>query len=390
MRVIEIELDQIKVEERRRRDLGNLDALAESIKRVGLLKPITVDRTKITDPKLYRLFAGERRRRAALMLGWKTIPAHVMDRLTDERMRDIELEENENRIQSGRMEVEQQPMKVIDVPINNIHIGDRHRRDMGDMETLAANIREMGLLQPIGIDEYFNLVYGMRRLEACENLGWKRIPCIVVKLKSILAGEWAENEMRKQFTPTERAAIGRAIEEELGNRQGQRTDLGPIAPKSKGRTADIAATRAGFADRKSYERAQTVVERGAPELIVAMDKGEIKIDAAAKIATQPKADQKRIVAMPIDERREVVRQIRKTKASREADERRARDILIFRGLYDALKLAGAFHEDAKETWAGMWRVSAYDFGDHLTRAREAMARIDKERPNEPQKPTKVS
>ena len=44
----------------------------------------------------------------------------------------------------------------------------------------------------------------------------------------------------------ERAAIGAAIEAELGNRKGERTDLGPIDPKSKGRTADIAATRAGF------------------------------------------------------------------------------------------------------------------------------------------------
>lgn len=93
-------------------------------------------------------------------------------------------------------------MKIIDVPIGKIRIGDRHRRDMGDMDALAANIREMGLLQPIGIDEFFSLIYGMRRLEACESLGWKHIPCVVVKLKSMIAGEYAENEFRKQFTPT--------------------------------------------------------------------------------------------------------------------------------------------------------------------------------------------
>lgn len=282
-------------------------------------------------------------------------------------------------------------MKVIDVPIDNIHIGERHRQDMGDMDAFTANIREMGLLQPIGVDEYYNLIYGARRLEACADLGWKKIPCVVVKLQSVLAGEWAENEMRKQFTPSERAAIGKAVEEELGNRKGMRTDLGPIAPTSdKGRTADLAAHRAGFTDRKTYERAKTVADRGTPELIAAMDKGEIKIDAAAKIATQPKTDQKRIVKMPKDERREVVRQIRKTKADKEADERRARDIRLFMGLYHAVKLVGDFREAPKETWAGLWRVSAYDFADHLDRALEYLPRLKKEHPNETKRPVKVS
>ena len=133
--------------------------------------------------------------------------------------------------------------------------------------------------------------------------------------------------MRKQFRPTERTAIGRAIEEELGNRRGQRTDIAAIAAKSDaGRTVDLAAKRAGFKSAESFKRAKTVVDRGIPELKAAIDMGDIKIDAAAKIATQPKADQKRIVNMPKDQQREVVRQIRKTKADKEANERRARDV----------------------------------------------------------------
>lgn len=286
-------------------------------------------------------------------------------------------------------------MKVIDVPIDNIHVGDRHRRDMGDMEALTANIREMGLLQPIGIDEFFNLVYGARRLEACEDLGWKKIPCVVVKLQSILAGEWAENEMRKQFTPSERAAIGKAVEEELGNRRGENLKKENREPAiagtlPKGESIDLAAKRAGFKSAESFDRAKTVVERGTPELIAAMDKGDIKIDAAAKIASQPKAEQKRIVNMPKDEQREVVRQIRQTKADKEADERRARDIRLFMGLYHAVKLIGDFREEPKETWAGLWRVSAYDFAEHLERALEYLPRLKKEHPNETKRPIKVS
>ncbi len=36
------------------------------------------------------------------------------------------------------------------LPISQIKIGDRHRKDMGDLRDLAASI-ESGLLQPIGV-----------------------------------------------------------------------------------------------------------------------------------------------------------------------------------------------------------------------------------------------
>jgi hypothetical protein len=224
-----------------------------------------------------------------------------------------------------------------------------------------------------------------------KSLGWKKIPCVVVKLKSIVAGEWAENEMRKQFTTTERTAIGKAVEEVLKDRRGKREVPENFPDLSKGQeTRDFAAKQAGFKNPRTYEQAKKVVDFGTPELVEAMDKGDIKIDAAAKIASQPKADQVRIVQMPKDEQREVVRQIRKTKADKEADERRARDIRLFMGLYHAVKLIGDFREEPKATWEGLWRVSAYDFADHLNRALEYLPRLKKEHPNETKRPSKVS
>jgi hypothetical protein len=85
-----------------------------------------------------------------------------------------------------------------------------------DSQAVTAHL---GLLQPIGVDAYYQLIFNARRLEACADiLGWKRIPCIVLKLESVLAGEYAENEFRKQLTTSERTAIRRAVEAELGNR----------------------------------------------------------------------------------------------------------------------------------------------------------------------------
>jgi ParB-like chromosome segregation protein Spo0J len=260
------------------------------------------------------------------------------------------------------------------------------------MLIIAANIREMGLLQPIGIDRYYQLIFGARRLYACgEILKWTHIPCVVLELESALAGEFAENEFRKQFTASERAAIGRAIEEELGSRKGQRTDLAANAAKlPEGKTADLAAKRAGFKSAETFERAKTVTDRGTSELVQAMDTGKISISAAAAIASQPKAEQQRIVQMPKDQQREIVRNIKKTKADREADERHARDLRQFRGLNDAVRFIADFSEDPRETWAGLSRVYVVDFTPRLDRAIECLMRIRRAHPNEPRKPEIVA
>ena len=278
--------------------------------------------------------------------------------------------------------------RLEDVPIEKIKLGDRHRDDLGDIDTLAESIRDVGLLQPIGVDPYYTLIFGERRLVACEQLGWETVPCIVLSLESILAGEYAENEFRKQFTPSERAAIGKAIEAELGTKERRgNPQFSAIAEDSpKGNSVDIAAKRAGFKSAETYERAQKVVELGAPELVQAMDAGDLSISAAAAIASQPKADQAAIVAMPKDERATVVRQIRETRADREADERHARDLRVFRQLHDCVEFVARFSEDSKETWAGLSRVAADTFSENLPRAIQCLVRLDKAHPNEPRKP----
>jgi len=65
--------------------------------------------------------------------------------------------------------------------IADITVGKRHRRDLGDIETLAKSIAATGLLHPITVDATSNLLAGARRLAACKQLGWSEIPVRVVR-----------------------------------------------------------------------------------------------------------------------------------------------------------------------------------------------------------------
>ena len=85
-----ISIKDIKVSRRlRRTDEGNIADLAESIKGIGLLHPITV---AIRDDE-YLLLAGLHRLEAAKLLGWKTIPANCVPS-NDIINELIEIEEN--------------------------------------------------------------------------------------------------------------------------------------------------------------------------------------------------------------------------------------------------------------------------------------------------------
>lgn len=95
MRVINIPIDRIDTGERRRQDLGDIAALAKGMKRVGQLAAIIVDRG--AEKGRFRLIAGERRLTAARKLRWETIAASLRENLSDDELREIEWEENENR-----------------------------------------------------------------------------------------------------------------------------------------------------------------------------------------------------------------------------------------------------------------------------------------------------
>jgi len=67
--------------------------------------------------------------------------------------------------------------------ITDITIAFTPRQDLGDLDGLAASIRRWGLLQPVGVTADNMLVFGLRRLRACQLLGWETIPVVAVEDK---------------------------------------------------------------------------------------------------------------------------------------------------------------------------------------------------------------
>lgn len=99
-----INIEQVKIEDRIRKDFGNIQELADDIKQNGLINPPVVMQEV---DNTYTLLAGERRIRALKLLGYKQIEVRTWKSLNDEEKLNIEISENEARkdfSKSERME----------------------------------------------------------------------------------------------------------------------------------------------------------------------------------------------------------------------------------------------------------------------------------------------
>lgn len=85
-----VSIKDIKVKRRVRKDLGSLEDLKNSLRRYGLLNPITLN-------SKYELVAGERRLEAAKAIGWTSINANILDNLSELSQLEMEIEENNQR-----------------------------------------------------------------------------------------------------------------------------------------------------------------------------------------------------------------------------------------------------------------------------------------------------
>lgn len=119
---------------------------------------------------------------------------------------------------------EMRDFKLGSAHLIEIDIGDRVRKDYGDVEELARTIKENGLIGPIAVRERqqvegssvkYDLVAGGRRFHACMIAGYSPVPVRIypetMDSHQVAVVENLENVYRKDFTVEELLASASAI-----------------------------------------------------------------------------------------------------------------------------------------------------------------------------------
>lgn len=163
------------------------------------------------------------------------------------------------------------------IPIENIRRrGDARPRTDEALIALSESINAVGLINPIRvrqIGEWFEVTAGSHRLQACDLLSWKVIPCLIVNDDDLHA-ELAmidENLCRAELSPADRAkqtARRKAIYLELHpeTAHGANLEGAGVANLSTPETPAFATATAGLtgqserAVRRDAERGEKVID----------------------------------------------------------------------------------------------------------------------------------
>lgn len=212
------------------------------------------------------------------------------------------------------------------IDIEKIKIKDRIRKDFGNIQELADDIRENGLINPPVITpDSYELIAGERRLRAMKLLGYKQIevrPMTVKDAEHQLNIEISENESRKEFTKSERIDYARQLERIESAKAEKRIKAGIRNPSEnfhKGRTNDIVASQLGIGSGRQYEKEKYIVENQSsltPKDFDDWDEGKLSTNKAfMKIKEQNKLLEKKV--LELESQKQEVKIIDKTDYSLE-------------------------------------------------------------------------
>ncbi|MHA7963577.1 ParB N-terminal domain-containing protein [Paenibacillus sp. CAU 1782] len=182
--------------------------------------------------------------------------------------------------------------------IEKIIVSDRIRKDFGDVEELAADIKQNGLINAIAVTSDYRLIAGERRLRAHMSLGLKEIDVRVLDATDAehqLRLEISENEHRKEFTFSERVEWGRRLEEVERLKAKERMAGKENLPEQSGQVRDIVAEQTGFGSGKQYDKAKYIMENATPEIIQQLDSGLISTHKAF-VETRERLERERLEA----------------------------------------------------------------------------------------------
>lgn len=136
------EIDDNPYQPRRHFEEEQLAALSQSLKQHDLLQPIVVRPKGVR----YELISGERRLRAAIMAGWKTIPAQVRE-ASDRETAELAIIENLQRKDLNALEKADSFKRYLDE--HSCSHNELAKRLSVDRSTVANLIRLLELPEPV-------------------------------------------------------------------------------------------------------------------------------------------------------------------------------------------------------------------------------------------------
>lgn len=152
--------------------------------------------------------------------------------------------------------------------VDSIPVGDRHRKDLGEIDILAASIQRHGLLQPITVNLDGFLICGSRRLTAIKKLGWKTVRVwvrsgISDRLGQLLA-EQDDNVLHKPLNQLEAAALYRELKALLAEDAKRRQEASRFTgERQSGDGAVVPAAPYGQIGEARRQAAQMVTGRAS-------------------------------------------------------------------------------------------------------------------------------
>lgn len=194
------------------------------------------------------------------------------------------------------------------IDIDRIVVSDRIRKDFGDIQELADDIKENGLINPPVVNKDYVLLAGERRLRACKLLGWPQIEVRMMDTRDAeheLNIEISENDVRKGFTKSERVDyIKRLLRIEQAKAK-ERQDLG--LKSDEGSRADDATAKQFGIGRDTMRRELFIADNADmldPSDFAEWDEGKLstnkayqRIKAAKEQAERERDDARETVSM---------------------------------------------------------------------------------------------
>lgn len=181
------------------------------------------------------------------------------------------------------------------IDITKIKTENRIRKDFGNIQELADDIKQNGLINPPVViaetDGTFTLLAGERRLRAMKSLGYRQVEVRTwgsLTDEQKLNIEISENEVRKDFSKAERIEYARRLEkiESVKARERQATSTGGVNPQltkksteaDNGEVSEIVASKVGIGSKDTYRKEKYIVDNAdtlTPKDFADWDEGKL-------------------------------------------------------------------------------------------------------------------